>query len=132
MGDSRTGVCWLLEPLRRLHCSPGRARLCERARGDLVALPTYPPPPRACTLPASPGGRRMAGFFQLFRCIGEAFCARGLRVLADVVPLGGAVYEVAEYAWQRYNDMGRDEEVAQLAEAVARATPEEAKAQALA
>jgi serine/threonine protein kinase len=74
----------------------------------------------------------MAGFFQLFRCIGEAFCARGLRALADVVPLGGAVYEVAEYAWQRFNDLSRDEEVAQLAEAIARATPEEAKAQALA
>src|SRR4051794_28109123 len=72
----------------------------------------------------------MAGFFQLFRCIGEAFCARGLRVLAEAVPLGGAVYDIAELAWQRYNDAGRDEQVEQLAEAVARASNEEAKQQA--
>jgi serine/threonine protein kinase len=51
----------------------------------------------------------MAGVKLLFRCVGEAVCAQGLRAVAGLVPFGDVAYDVAREAWERW-ERHRDEE----------------------
>ena len=57
----------------------------------------------------------MARFHQLFRCIGEAVCANGLKALAGLVPMGGVVFEIAENTCQRLRESQQDEQLAEFA-----------------
>jgi serine/threonine protein kinase len=66
----------------------------------------------------------------LFRCIGQAICANGLKALAGLVPLGGVVYDIAENACQRLHEEGQDEQIRALVEAAAQAPIEEIKEEA--
>src|SRR5262249_24866810 len=64
-----------------------------------------------------------------FRCIGEAVCAKGLKAICSLVPMGEFLYEVAEHTWGRMREHSQEEQLAALASA-ASATPEEAKREA--
>jgi serine/threonine protein kinase len=74
----------------------------------------------------------MARLKLLFRCIGQAACANGLKALAGLVPLGGVLYEIAENACQRLREEEQDEQLRALMEAAAQAPAEEVKQEALA
>src|SRR5947209_989245 len=68
----------------------------------------------------------------LFRCVGEALAAHGLRGLAGLVPFGEVVYDVAGGAFERYRAYRVEEaERADLEEAV-QAALEDVKEEALA
>src|SRR5439155_26940663 len=67
----------------------------------------------------------MARLKVLFRCIGEAVCAHGLRGLAGVVPFGEVVYDVAREALERFRCYQDEEQLrAALQEAVQAAAQE--------
>jgi serine/threonine protein kinase len=67
----------------------------------------------------------MARLKVLFRCIGEAVCAQGLRGLAGVVPFGEVVYDVAREVLERFRQYQGEEEMrAALADAVQAAAQE--------
>ncbi len=51
----------------------------------------------------------MARVKLLFRCVGEAVCAQGLRAVAGLVPFGDVAYDVAREAWERW-ERHREEE----------------------
>jgi serine/threonine protein kinase len=38
----------------------------------------------------------------LLRCLGQAFLKHGLKAAADLVPMGGAIYEIAAEGWASY------------------------------
>jgi serine/threonine protein kinase len=63
----------------------------------------------------------------LFRSIGEAICAKGLRGLAGVVPFGEVLYDVAANALDRLRQQQRAEEDWQTLEDAARAALREIK-----
>ncbi|MGL4553896.1 MAG: hypothetical protein ACRC33_22280, partial [Gemmataceae bacterium] len=63
----------------------------------------------------------MASFHRLMTYLGEAICARGLKTLAECVPLGGALFEIAENACERARE-------GQLADLL-RAEPAEVRAE---
>jgi serine/threonine protein kinase len=70
----------------------------------------------------------MARFRLLLRCVGEAVCANGIKALAGLVPMGGVIYEVAEYACQRLREAHQEEQMRALVESAALASPAEVKA----
>jgi eukaryotic-like serine/threonine-protein kinase len=72
----------------------------------------------------------MPRFKLLFKCIGQAVCANGLKALAGLVPLGGVVYDVAADALQRLREERQDDEIRALMEEAVRASPEEVKKEA--
>jgi serine/threonine protein kinase len=72
----------------------------------------------------------MARLRLLFRCIGEAVCANGLKALAGLVPMGGVIYDVAEDACQRLREAQQEDQIHVLVEAAAAASPSEVKAEA--
>lgn len=57
----------------------------------------------------------------LLRCVAEAVAEKGVRGLADIVPGGGYVFDVAQRAWEKYrkrkDDAGRRAEIQELAAA---------------
>ena len=66
----------------------------------------------------------------VFRSIGEAVCAQGLRALVGAVPFGEVLYDVAYDAAQRFQGYRYQEQIpAALAEAV-QANMEEVKQEA--
>src|SRR5262249_51950859 len=74
----------------------------------------------------------MAWYKGLFRCIGAAVCAKGLKALAGVVPFGEVLFDVAEHAVQRLRQQ-QDRAQDRLAlEAAARAAVGDVKAEVLA
>jgi hypothetical protein len=66
----------------------------------------------------------------LFRCIGEAVCARGLKALMKLVPFGESLYDIAEEAYVRLKRSGEEEEQRQALAAAAGATPEQTRHEA--
>jgi hypothetical protein len=40
--------------------------------------------------------------FVFLKCFGQAFLKHGLRAAADLVPLGGAAYDIAVDGWASY------------------------------
>ena len=42
----------------------------------------------------------MARWKLLFKCVGQAVCAQGVRAVADLMPLGGVLYDVLGYTHQ--------------------------------
>ncbi len=72
----------------------------------------------------------MARLRVLFRCIGEAVYAKGLKALMSLVPFGESIYDIAEEAYVRLKRSGQDEEQRQALAAAAAATPEEVRREA--
>src|SRR5262245_21125177 len=72
----------------------------------------------------------MPGVKQLFRCVGEAVCANGLKALAGLVPLGAALYDIAENACQRLREASQEEHIHALVAAAAVADPDPVRADA--
>jgi serine/threonine protein kinase len=66
----------------------------------------------------------------LFRCIGEAVYAKGLKALMSLVPFGEAIYDIAEETYVRLKRSGEPDEQRALLAAAAAATSEEARAEA--
>jgi serine/threonine protein kinase len=67
----------------------------------------------------------MARMKVLFRCIGEAVCAHGLRGLAGVVPFGEVVYDVAREVLERFRQYQDEEAMREaLQDAIQAALPE--------
>jgi serine/threonine protein kinase len=66
----------------------------------------------------------------LFRCLGEAVCANGVRALAGALPLGQVAYEIAVHAWQRFRDEARHQELLAMLEEVAQISPAEVQREA--
>ena len=56
----------------------------------------------------------MARFAVLFRCIGSALCAKGLKALVGLVPFGESLYDIAEETWRKYRDQPHQELSADL------------------
>jgi hypothetical protein len=69
----------------------------------------------------------MAGFVHFLRCVGKAVVKHGLRSLAGLVPLGDNLYDIACEAWADYRRDNADEEIRSEIQALAQATPDEAK-----
>jgi serine/threonine protein kinase len=72
----------------------------------------------------------MAGLRDFLGCIGEAICANGLKALAGLMPLGGAVYEIAENVWHRLRESKQDKKIQQLVESTAVADAGQVKVEA--
>src|SRR5262245_44782893 len=66
----------------------------------------------------------------LFRCIAQAVRAQGLRALADLVPFGGVLYDVAQDACQRLREEQQEEQLRALVEAAAQAPAAEVRQEA--
>jgi serine/threonine protein kinase len=66
----------------------------------------------------------------LLRCIGAAICARGMRALAGVVPLGEVLYDVAAESLDRFRDQRIGAEERACLEEVAQAAVGEIKEEA--
>jgi serine/threonine protein kinase len=64
------------------------------------------------------------------RCIGEAVCAKGLKALCSLVPMGEAVFEIAEDAYHRIKRNGEEKEQQAALAAVAAAGVEEVRREA--
>ena len=58
----------------------------------------------------------MPKIHQLFRCIGEAVCANGIKALAGLVPMGAVVFDIAENTCQRLRESQQDDLLTDLAE----------------
>jgi serine/threonine protein kinase len=67
----------------------------------------------------------------LMRCVGAAVCAKGMRALAGVVPLGEVLYDVAADSWERFREQRILAEERACLEEVARTARAEAKEEAL-
>jgi hypothetical protein len=66
----------------------------------------------------------------VFRCIGQALCAKGAKALFSLVPFGDVIYDVTSDAWDRLRkSVPPEEQTAALAE-VAGASIEEARREA--
>jgi formylglycine-generating enzyme required for sulfatase activity/serine/threonine protein kinase len=69
----------------------------------------------------------MPGVFHFLRCVGKAVVKHGLRALANLIPLGDVIYDVASDALHDYRDESRDAELRADLEAVAQAPPEQVR-----
>jgi serine/threonine protein kinase len=69
----------------------------------------------------------MPGVFHLLRCVGKAVVKHGLRALANLIPLGDVIYDVACDALHNFGDESRDAELRADLEAVAQAPPEQVR-----
>src|SRR5947209_20115801 len=98
------------------------------------ALPTFPrraPSDRLKTRPhPPPGSPPMARWKVLFKCIGQAVCANGVKALVGLVPFGGAVYDIADDACRRLREEKQEEQLRDLVGQVVLAPPEEVKREA--
>jgi hypothetical protein len=74
--------------------------------------------------------RFMARVKVLFRCIGEAVCAQGLRGLAGIVPFGEVVYDVAREALERFRQYQGEEELREALQEAVQAAVQEVKEEA--
>ncbi|MFO0925716.1 MAG: bifunctional serine/threonine-protein kinase/formylglycine-generating enzyme family protein [Gemmataceae bacterium] len=72
----------------------------------------------------------MARYRLLFRCVGEALAARGLKCLLGVVPFGDRLFEIARDAHERYRQQCDLSEAVAQVEAVAQASHDEVRAEA--
>jgi len=75
-------------------------------------------------------GLGMARLKVLFRCIGEAVCAQGLRGLAGVVPFGEVVYDVAREVLERFRHYQDEEEMREALQDAVQAAMQEVKEEA--
>jgi serine/threonine protein kinase len=64
------------------------------------------------------------------RCVGEAVCSKGLKALCSLVPMGEAVYEIAEDAYQRLKRGAKEQEQQDAIAAAAAASVEEVRREA--
>ena len=69
----------------------------------------------------------MPGVFHFLKCVGSAVATHGLRALANLIPLGDVIYDVASDALHNYRDESRDAELRADLEAVAQAPPEQVR-----
>jgi serine/threonine protein kinase len=69
----------------------------------------------------------MPGVFRFLRCLGKAVVKHGLRALANLIPLGDVIYDVASDALSEYRDESRDAQLRADLEAVAQAPPEQVR-----
>lgn len=60
------------------------------------------------------------------RCVGEAVCAKGLKALCSLVPMGEFLFEIAEHTYERMREHSQEEQLAAFNSAAA-ATPDETK-----
>src|SRR5947209_59201 len=99
-----------------------------------TALPTFPRAPPSGRLDVRPhpppGSPPMARWKVLFKCIGQAVCANGVKALAGLVPFGAAVYDIADDACRRLREEKQEEQLRDLVEQVVLAPPEEVKREA--
>src|SRR5262245_25483033 len=65
--------------------------------------------------------------FVFLKCFGQAFLKHGLRAAADLVPLGGAVYDIAVDGWTSYRQEKQPQDLRDDLQAVAQATGEQFK-----
>jgi serine/threonine protein kinase len=72
----------------------------------------------------------MARLKVLFRCIGEAVCAQGLRGLAGVVPFGDVVYDVAREVLERFRRYQEEEHWREALEEAVQAAAQEVREEA--
>jgi serine/threonine protein kinase len=66
----------------------------------------------------------------LFKCIGQALCANGLKALAGMVPMGAAIYDIAEDACERLREHAQEEQLRGLVAAAVHASPAEVRREA--
>jgi serine/threonine protein kinase len=66
----------------------------------------------------------------LLRCIGEAICVEGIKILASAVPFGDALYEIGSEAWVRLRRHANEQEVLGAVEEAARASVPQAREEA--
>jgi serine/threonine protein kinase len=64
------------------------------------------------------------------RCVGQAVCSKGLKALCSLVPMGEAVFEIAEDAYQRIKSGAKEEEQQAAIAAAAAASVEEVRREA--
>jgi len=69
----------------------------------------------------------MARWKLWLKCLGKAVCNKGLRALVGIVPLGEAVYDIAENAYQEFREESLEEGMREALEGVAQASPEEVR-----
>jgi len=67
------------------------------------------------------------GFAHFLRCIGKAAVKHGVRALVDLAPMGGALYDIASDAWTDYRDENKHAELRAELQALAQASPAEAR-----
>jgi hypothetical protein len=65
-------------------------------------------------------GTLMAGIVHFLRCVGRATVKNGIRALANLVPLGGAIYEIAVDAHEEYRKDRTEEDLRTDLEGLAR------------
>src|SRR5262249_7427926 len=75
------------------------------------------------TAPSAPSAPHAGRFGVLFRSLGSALCAKGLKALAGAVPFGEALYEIAEETWKQYRERRQEEALRADLEAAVQATP---------
>lgn len=66
----------------------------------------------------------------LLRCIGEAVCVKGIKILAHAVPFGDIAYEVASEAWVRLRKHANEQEMLSAVEEAAQASAPQARDEA--
>jgi TPR repeat protein len=69
----------------------------------------------------------MARFAVLFRCLGAALCAKGIKALVGVVPFGEALYDVAEETFKQYRQHHQEQALRAELEAAAQASLDEVR-----
>jgi serine/threonine protein kinase len=65
--------------------------------------------------------------YALLKCLGKAFLKHGPKAVADLVPFGGAAYEIARDAWDEYQRDQHQDALRTELEALAQASPAETR-----
>ena len=65
--------------------------------------------------------------FVFFQCVAEAVAEKGLRAVAEFVPGGGTMFDIAQSAWQKYRDRRQAAEMREDFQRMANATIKEVK-----
>ena len=70
--------------------------------------------------------------YVFLQCVAEAVAEKGIRGLAEFVPGGGAMFDVAKVAWEKYRKCCKDAKQREEIQQLAQINFEEAKAAAVA
>ena len=70
--------------------------------------------------------------YVFFKCVAEAVAEKGLRGLAEMVPGGGAIFDIAKATWEKYRERCKEDKQREEIEHLAKASFEEAKEAAVA
>src|SRR5262245_37465100 len=65
--------------------------------------------------------------FRLLRCLARAVAKHGVKLLCNLAPGGGSLYDIAEDAWKDYRQDQREDALRAEVQALAQAPPDQVR-----